>query len=172
MFFLRMEMFDIYLSIVYYKLTKSFFQKIRSVCFTPNLMLGHVHVTRFMSLKHIIPSGKEILSSPPAHFLSFLQNLVYCKEIFRDVTLPPMSHSPHSTLLPILQPFPATYGKKPPLLGGFRVLLNLDHQSPLLSVPTGLIFSGFFIYSPHSLHPYISVISSYTSNFLDDFHCI
>lgn len=165
-------MFDICLSISYYTLTKPFFQKIRSVCFTANLMLGHQHVTKFMSLKHFIPCGREILSSPPAHFLSFLQNLVYRREIFRKVRLPPMSLSSHATLLPILQPFPPVPCEKCILLSTFGrlgVLLNRDHQSPVLSAPAGLTFSGFSTYTLYS--PPLHLIFT-SSNFLGDFYYI
>lgn len=65
MFFLRMEMFDIYLSIVYYILTESFFQKMRSVCFTPNLMACTLTCYQIYAFEILYPiwQGNFLLST-------------------------------------------------------------------------------------------------------------
>lgn len=65
MFFLRMEMFDIYLSIVYYILTASFFQKMRSVCFTPNLMACTLTCYQIHAFEILYPiwQGNSLLST-------------------------------------------------------------------------------------------------------------
>lgn len=161
-------MFDIYLSIVYYSLTKSFFPKIRSVCFTPNLMLGHQHVTRFVPLKHFTPSGRKIPSSPLAHFPSFLQSLIYCREISRKVSLPPKSLSSQA---PCYQFFPHS-------------LLPLGVSTAFCPHPQGIqgsprsgprvscTFGPSWAHLRRSLHIH-SVLSildtvSYSSNFLGD----
>lgn len=119
-----------------------------------------------MSMKHLIPlAGKfsllhQLFSDLPSKPSSLQRNI--------QETLPPchfhQTHTATNSSSILWSLWERVLPLSPPL-EGLRVLLNLDHQSPILCF-TGLIFSGFFTYTQHSppLH-----ISSYFSKFLDDF---
>lgn len=116
-----------------------------------------MHAIRLMSLEHFISSGRKILSSPTVYFLSFLQNLAYCQEIFKTKAFSNVTLIIYNS---------ATNSSTMHFLGEFRVFLNARTTSPpVLSVPAGLVFSGFFTNTLHSpsLHT-----SSCSSNFLGD----